>query len=152
MKLDHMAYRVKNRKQYAERLIDTLGYWIQDEFVLEFDDGSIARCYLMQSMDNVDLFISEGVKGSTVWNWVFDNGPGLHHVAYAVDDVVDTMIEWGRKGIQFLSGPIYCPCERKLVQVFTEKKSFGHIVELIERNGHPGFCEHNVKKLMDSTK
>jgi len=152
MKLDHTAYRVKDRDQFAKHLEMTLGYWIQDDFKLDFSDGSIARSYLMQSVENADVFISEGDKGSVVWQWVFDNGPGPHHLAYAVDDVVETMIDWGRNGIQFLSGPIHCPCERSLVQVFTTKQPFGHIVELIERNGHPGFCEHNVRKLMDSTK
>lgn len=152
MKLDHTAYRVKDRDQFAARLKFTLQYHVRDEILIPYPDGSEARCYIMQSDHDADIFVSEGDKGSVVWNWVFDRGPGIHHIAYEVEDVVDTMIEWGRRGIGFLSGPIYCPCDRQLVQVFTDKKAFGHIIELIERNGHQGFCEHNVKKLMDSTK
>lgn len=30
-------------------------------------------------------------------------GPGLHHIAFAVDDLVDTMSTLGQKGVQFVS-------------------------------------------------
>ena len=151
MRLDHLAYRVKDREQFASRLRRTMGYWIDDEILLSFPDGSKARCYILQVEHSPDIFVSEGDKGSIIGQWIFNNGPGLHHMAYEVADVVDTMIDWGQQGITFQSGPIYCPCEIKLVQVFTDPKCYGHIVELIERNGHDGFCEHNVQRLMEGS-
>ena len=44
MRLDHIAYRVKNRYDTAQFLRLTLGYKIGTEFQIEFDDGSKADC------------------------------------------------------------------------------------------------------------
>jgi len=61
------------------------------------------------------------------------------------------MKEWKEKGYaEFLSEePMTCP---GLVQVFTKPSELtGVIYELISREGD-GFCEDNVKDLMNSTK
>ena len=44
MRLDHIAYRVKDRYKTAKFLNDALGYTIETEFQIEFDDGSKADC------------------------------------------------------------------------------------------------------------
>ena len=44
MRLDHIAYRVKDRYRTAKFIEDTLEYTISTEFQIEFDDGSKADC------------------------------------------------------------------------------------------------------------
>ena len=44
MRLDHIAYRVKDRYKTAKFFEDTLGYTIGTEFQIEFDDESKADC------------------------------------------------------------------------------------------------------------
>ena len=44
MRLDHIAYRVKNRYKTAKFFNDALGYTIGTEFQIEFDDNSKADC------------------------------------------------------------------------------------------------------------
>ena len=44
MRLDHIAYRVKDRYKTANFFNDTLGYGLGTEFQIEFDDGSKADC------------------------------------------------------------------------------------------------------------
>ena len=44
MRLDHIAYRVKDRYKTATFFKDTLGYTIGTEFQIEFDDNSTADC------------------------------------------------------------------------------------------------------------
>ena len=76
---------------------------------------------------------------------------GIHHIAYQCDNVADTMRDWKEKGYaEFLSDePMECP---GLKQVFTKPSELtGVIYELISREGK-GFCELNVKGLMESTK
>lgn len=46
MRLDHIAYRVKDRKQTAKFFQEAFGYKIQDEFPIEFDDVTI-HCIAM---------------------------------------------------------------------------------------------------------
>lgn len=100
-----------------------------------------------------EIFVSDGPPGSIVGDWVAarNNIGGVHHIAYQVNSVSEKMKEWKDAGYaEFLSDePMTCP---GLVQVFTKPSELtGIIYELIEREGD-GFCEDNVKDLMNSTK
>ena len=100
-----------------------------------------------------EIFVSDGPKGSIVGDWVEERGGvgGVHHIAYQVADVEATMKQWKDKGYaEFYSEePMTCPGR---VQVFTKPSELtGVIYELISREGK-GFCEVNVKGLMESTK
>ena len=100
MRLDHIAYRVKNRYKTAKFFEDTLGYTIGTEFQIEFDDGSKADCLALlpsetrhpdtrywaykvlmgvqYTADSVhaefhaapEIFVSDGPPGSIVGDWV----------------------------------------------------------------------------------
>ena len=153
MRLDHIAYRVKDRYKTAKFFEDTMKYEIETEFKIDFDDGTNADCLVLQSKDLPELFISDGKVGSIVGDWVKEKGGGVHHLAYQVDDVEKTMNEWKDKGyVEFLTEkPLVCE-DPKLTQVFTKPLELtGVIYELIERDTQ-GFCEKNTKKLMESTK
>jgi len=100
-----------------------------------------------------EIFVSDGTPGSIVGNWVAirENVGGIHHLAYQVSSVENTMREWKEKGYaEFASEePMRCP---GLTQVFTKPSLLtGVIYEFIERGEH-GFCVENVKALMESTK
>ena len=183
MRLDHIAYRSKDRYKTARFFKDALGYEIGTEFQIKFDDDSRADCLALvppevrhpqtsswtykvlmgvqHSQESVhaeyhappEIFVSDGPVGSIVGDWVAARGDvgGIHHIAYQCDSVADTMKEWKEKGyVEFYSDePMTCP---GLVQVFTKPSELtGVIYELISREGK-GFCEVNVKGLMESTK
>jgi len=188
MRLDHIAYRAKDRYKTAKFFQDCLGYSIGVEFDLKFDDGSTTDCLALvppetrhpethmwkynilmgvnyagpgDELDNVkceyhaapEIFVSDGEKGSIVGDWVDERGGvgGVHHIAYQVDDVEAVMHSWKQMGYaEFYSDkPLECP---GLVQVFTKPSELtGVIYELIKRDGK-GFCEDNVKGLMESTR
>ena len=100
-----------------------------------------------------EIFVSDGSPGSIVGDWVAARGGvgGIHHIAYQVESVKNTMKEWKEKGYaEFTSDdPMKCP---GLTQVFTRPSALtGVIYEFIER-GEFGFCKDNVKALMESTK
>jgi hypothetical protein len=100
-----------------------------------------------------EIFVSDGDPDSIVGKWVArrDNVGGIHHIAYQVESVEKKMQEWLEKGYcEFSSSkPLTCP---GLTQVFTKPSELtGVIYEFIER-GAQGFCQANVKDLMESTK
>jgi catechol 2,3-dioxygenase-like lactoylglutathione lyase family enzyme len=173
MRLDHIAYRVSDRKKTSKFFIDAFGYTVQTEFDLVFDDKSTANCIALKSpewlatvphvhkyIDGVidyhmapELFISDGSPDSIVGQWVAERGSigGIHHLAYEVNDVQSTMDEWTNNGwAEFASDkPLHCP---GLTQVFTKPLDLtGVIYEFIKRDGAYGFCKDNVKRLMLST-
>ncbi len=151
MKLDHMAYRVKDRIAAIEQHRQ-LGYVQSTVFQVDFDDGSRADCSVLTSAEGPEVFISQGTPGSIVDRWVDDHGGigAIHHLAYRVESVQKTMIDLGAKGVKFLSDkPLTCS---GLVQVFTEPDpATGIIYEYIERHGKEGFCKESVKDLMLSS-
>lgn len=188
MRLDHIAYRVKDRYKTASFFKKAFGYKVGTEFQVEFDDNSKADCLALVPPEvrheetrlwkyNIlmgahyagpgdpvysikceyhaapEIFVSDGPQESIVGDWVKERGGvgGVHHIAYQVDDVAATMHSWAQLGYaEFLSEePMTCP---GLKQVFTKPSELtGVIYELIERDGD-GFCEANVKRLMESTK
>lgn len=100
-----------------------------------------------------EIFISDGTPGSVVADWVKgrDGIGGIHHLAYQVESVEKIAEEWYRNGwASFTTAkPLKCP---DLTQIFTVPHPLtGVIYEFIERGKH-GFCQDNVKNLMESTK
>lgn len=140
MHVDHLAIRVHDIDA-AARFWALLGYTIEQHFKLF---GGKVRSYALCG-HGPDIFISEGDADSEVGDWVWHRGPNVHHVAVHVRDVqrfVDEHphIEWD---------PIFrCSCSRPLTQVFTKHKHHGVVIEILTRNGHPGFCKENVERLM----
>lgn len=179
MRLDHIAYRVKDRWKTANFFIDALGYKVQTTFDLKFDDGSTTDCIALEPPEKTitspswttslpgnlespgwvtyhlapEIFVSDGPPNSIVGQWVAQRNDvgGIHHLAYQVESVEQIMKEWREKGYaEFTSDePMRCP---GLTQVFTKPSQLtGVIYEFIERGEH-GFCRDNVKSLMLSTK
>jgi len=179
MRIDHIAYRVKDRFKSAELFIKCFGYRLAEDlpdgFQISFEDNSVADCLVLLPPEQIsgkmpwmtevffeeftsyhmapEIFISDGTADSIVGKWVEQRGNigGIHHIAYQVDDVEKTMREWETRGFaEFASkAPLSCP---GLVQVFTKPSELtGVIYEFIEREDH-GFCVNNVKQLMESTR
>ena len=59
MRLDHIAYRVKDRRKTAKFLKRCLGYTLGTEFQIEFDDGSKADCLALLPPEERHPSISE---------------------------------------------------------------------------------------------
>lgn len=152
--LDHYALRVVDRDAALNSLLQA-GYSVSDDFELVLEDGSRAQSYALTHPTNPEVFVSSGPPGSKIDRWVKARGGrgAVHHVAYAVEDVEATMKAWSEGGVQFdRETPLVCPCDKPLVQVFTkEDPATGLVYELITRNGHPGFCKENVRRLMSGS-
>jgi 4-hydroxyphenylpyruvate dioxygenase-like putative hemolysin len=175
MRIDHCAYRVKDREGAVKFFQDAFGYKIQTEFDINLEDGSTAKCTALEPSEKSisgipftsidinsgvtyhlapEIFVSSGPEGSLIDKWVNDWGRGtggIHHIAYQCDDVQKTMDEWIAKGWLFTT-PAPLDCE-DLTQVFTRPNPYtGIIYEFINRRGTHGFCKDNVSALMSSTK
>ncbi len=180
MRLDHIAYRTLDRGAAAEFFCKILGYKVDLElpegFDIQFEDGTNAKCLVLKPPEDFksfeqmnliqdslvadsalhgyhkppEIFVSDGDENSIVSDWVARNGPGIHHLAYEVESVADTMKLWKAQGIEFTTEyPLQCP---GLVQAFTKPNpGTGIIYEIIEREAQ-GFCKDNVRDLMNSTK
>jgi len=128
MRLDHIAYRVKDRYKTYNFFKGAFGYKLGTSFEIKFDDGSHADClaltppevrhpdtrlwtyFSLQAAPYApvkseyhappEIFVSDGGVGSIVGDWVAERGGigGIHHMAYQVEDVRGVMEEWKEKG------------------------------------------------------
>jgi catechol 2,3-dioxygenase-like lactoylglutathione lyase family enzyme len=176
MRLDHIAYRVRDKAAAVGFFMDAFGYKQQSVFDISLEDGSTAQCTALEPLEKTDqgmefsvlhdapsysgvyhlapeVFVSSGPPGSLIDRWVEEWGHGvggIHHLAYQVDDVEAVMSEWATKGWLFTTpAPLECP---GLKQVFSRPNPFTNVIyEFIKRGAH-GFCKENVGRLMSSTK
>ena len=104
MRLDHIAYRVKDRYKTAKFFEETLGYTIGTKFQIQFDDESKADCLALVPSEvrhpqtnewtykvlmgvqytneavhaeyhaPPEIFVSDGPPGSIVGDWVANRG------------------------------------------------------------------------------
>ena len=172
MRLDHIALRVKNRVKTAKFLQEAFGYKVQTEFQIFFDERKtqFAECIALEPPEKLEsdlpwqvvaqatyhlapeIFVSDGSPDSIVGRWVAARGGigGVHHFAYQVDSVEDTMNLWKEKGWAEFSTEKPFTCDG-LTQVFSVPHELtGVIYEFIER-GKQGFCKENVKDLMTNS-
>ena len=175
MRIDHIAYRVPDRDATAKFFVEAFGYRIEDEFCIDFEDGTSAKCYALSPPERYsktdfappdwaslgkiseyhvppEIFVSQGTEASVVQEWVQkrDNVGGIHHIAYQVEDVHAIMKEWTEKGwAEFTTDePIVA---EGIVQCFTKPHPLtGIIYEFIYRT-NKGFNINNVRDLMEST-
>lgn len=180
MRLDHIAYRVKDRHRTVDFFLKAFNYKVQTEFEIKFDDGNTAKCFALEPPEKntasgfvckswpegvdmlsvepmiyhlaPEIFVSDGTPDSIVGKWVTkrDDIGGIHHLAYQVESVQATMDEWRKMGYAEFTTAGPLTCPG-LTQVFTKPSMLtGVIYEFIERGTH-GFCQENVKDLMLST-
>jgi 4-hydroxyphenylpyruvate dioxygenase-like putative hemolysin len=183
MRLDHIAYRVSDRKKTSQFFIEAFGYQVQQEFDIDFPDGTKAQCIALEPPEKInqdlpwtifsdlfieeavincatyhlapEIFVSDGPEGSIIGDWVKVRGGigGIHHIAYQVEDVRQTMKTWVDRGwAEFTTKDVLTCPEDELDQIFTKPNPLtGVIYEFIKR-GSKGFCNKNVERLMTSTK
>ena len=190
MRLDHIAYRVKDRTKTTKFFDDCFGYQCIGTWDLEYDDGSTTRfnmlvppekrppkaemwthygpreaVFLASPSLNLEanceyhappeIAVSDGPLGSIVGDWVAKTNSGvggIHHIAYAINNIDEVFDDWTNKGIEFLTDEVVdCP-DDDLRQIFTKPQPLlgDVIIELIQR-GNKGFCQNSVKKLIEST-
>ena len=101
MRLDHIAYRVKDRNKTAQFFIDFMGYKkpedLQDGFDIQFEDGTWAKCLVLEPSEKSksmaewslfevtgvqyhmapEIFISDGSDDSIVKDWVENHNGGV---------------------------------------------------------------------------
>ncbi len=100
MRLDHLAYRVRDRKITAKFFQEAFGYKVQQEFQLDFGDNHFADCIALEPPEKThaepphpwicpwvnpwgtpdcvctiyhlapEIFVSDGNEGSIVGDWV----------------------------------------------------------------------------------
>ena len=182
MRLDHIAYRVKNRHKTVEFFKKAFGYTVQTEFEIEFDDGSKAECFALEPPEKVEgvhwetwtdtfddeenriapdveyhmapeIFVSDGTPDSVVGKWVAArNGVGGIHHVAYMVDSVKDKMAEWKEK-GFAEFTTDEPMKCPgLTQVFTKPSELTGVIYEFIEREGHGFCKEKVRALMTSTK
>lgn len=99
IKIDHIGIAVSNIEQALSFYVNKLGFPLVKIETIEREHVNVA----FLAIDDVYLELIEPTnKDSTIYKFIKRNGEGLHHIALAVDHLIDTVKHYEKKGIQFI--------------------------------------------------
>jgi len=182
---DHIVGNVEQMDEWTSYYSRVLGF----EQLQQFDDEDVNTEYsaLMSVVMDFDGLIkfpinepATGRRKSQIQEYLdFNNGPGVQHIALLTNDIIETVTELKKNGIEFLRTPnnYYSNLEQRVgaIDKETEKlKELGILVdrdvngymfqiftkpmgdrptlfyEIIERRGSTGFGKGNFKALFEA--
>jgi len=145
--IDHLAFAVRDLEQAVTLFRDILGFKLNQR--REIRGKSTGMISAEMEHNGIRFVLCQGTEeGSQVSRLVSNHGPGVAHIALAVDDVHATAASLKDRGLDFDTGVIEGP---GLTQTFTSRcKNTGLCFEFIRRDpDKEGFVESNVQQLFD---
>ena len=143
-KIDHIAIAVKDLDAGVDFFCNVLGFeYIRRREISGKRTGMVS---VETEYNGIKFVLCQGTEAESQVSRLIDHfGPGVAHIALAVDDVEAVESELRGRGLQFDTSIIR---GSGLEQVFSSRdNNSGLSFEFIKRNGEEGFLEENVNEL-----
>jgi len=143
-KIDHIAIAVKDLDEAINFYENVLGFQLVRR--LKITGRSTGMISAEMEYNQIKFVLCQGTEAGSQVSKLIDNyGPGVAHIAIAVEDAKATMAELKTRGLEFDTTLIE---GAGLKQVFSGRdKNSGISFEFIERDGQEGFLQSNVNEL-----
>jgi len=144
--IDHIAIAVRELEPAIAYFSEALGFTLVRRLTISGRRTGMRSAEMEKN--GIRFVLCQGTEEeSQVSRLIANYGPGVAHIALAVDDVKTTYDELKRRGMQFDTGVIEGP---GLKQTFSGRDAnSGLSFEFIERGAEQGFLEENVQKLFE---
>lgn len=143
-KIDHIAIAVHDLELAIQFFVDVLGFELTGRRRIAGESTGMLSAELEHN--DIKFVLLQGTEpASQVCRLIENFGPGIAHIALAVDDVESAADSLARQGMAFDTTII---AGAGLRQVFSSRDmNSGLSFEFIERSGEEGFLEENVQGL-----
>ncbi|MFC7518452.1 VOC family protein [Herbaspirillum sp. GCM10030257] len=143
-KIDHIALAVHDLEQAVHLFTHVLGFTLVRRRTIKGDRTGMISAELEHNQ--IKFVLCQGTEPASQVSRLIENfGPGLAHIALAVDDVEMTAEDLALQGMSFDTNVIK---GAGLRQVFSSRDhNSGMCFEFIERTGEDGFLQENVQEL-----
>lgn len=128
-RVDHLGIAVPNLEQGIALYRDQFG--LPFAGIEEVPSQKVRVAFLQVGESRVELLESTSPDGP-IAKFLDSRGPGVHHVAYRVDDVRAAMAEAKAKGLQPLSDEPKPGAHNTLVCFLHPKQTGGVLIELVQ--------------------
>ena len=144
--IDHVAIAVRNLEESIDFFSKVLGFECVERRRTE--GKATAMISAVMKAGPLTFVLLEGTTPeSQVSRFVENYGPGVQHLAIAVDNLEEVSADLRAAGLDFDTSIIRSP---GLEQIFSHRdKGSGLMIELIDRNGRGDFSDSSVKQLFE---
>ncbi|MDH6170995.1 methylmalonyl-CoA/ethylmalonyl-CoA epimerase [Variovorax boronicumulans] len=142
--IDHIAIAVRELEMAIHFFVEVLGFELVRRRQIAGEKTGMIAADL--NHNNIKFVLLQGTEpDSQVSKLIKNFGPGIAHIALAVDDIDEVVGELSEQGLKFdttiISGA-------GLRQIFTSRDfNSGMSFEFIERSGEENFLDQNVQEL-----
>ena len=162
--IDHYAVIVHDIEASKQFHIDCLGFSLVNSYKLQTsnkNDDDDTFSIVLSKINNFGrevCVLNQPLNEFSFLNpYIYKYGEGIHHIAYAVDNIEQEFEKGLKNNISFTSNEIVIDYNNNLKQVFIDRKYTGYFIELVERGDSIVqqdsnlFSQENVKNLIIST-
>jgi len=132
--IEHIGIAVKDLKEsipYYENVLGLKCYAIE-----EVADQKVKTAFFMVGQTKIELLESTDPEGP-IGKFLEKKGEGIHHIAFAVENLEDVLEETASKGVQLIDKQPRKGAEGMHIAFLHPKSTFGVLTE---------FCEDKSKK------
>lgn len=129
--IEHIGIAVSNLDEavsYYEQVLGLACYAIE-----EVADQKVRTAFFRVGETKIELLESTDA-GGPVGKFIEKRGPGVHHIAFAVDDADQALKEAGEKGVELIDKSSRKGAEGLKIGFLHPKSTFGVLTE---------FCSHS---------
>ncbi|MHB8868481.1 MAG: methylmalonyl-CoA epimerase [Thermoleophilia bacterium] len=129
-KIDHLGIAVADLD--AALALYEVGFALHVHHREILEDQGVEAVALEIGQTTIEL-LRPTREDSPVARFLADKGPGVHHVAYAVDDIVGTLAELKGQGVRLVDETPRIGLGGTKIAFIHPKSTFGVLSELVER-------------------
>lgn len=146
VKIDHIAIAVRDLEAAITQFTDVLGFTLVRRLQIRGKRSGMISAEMEHN--GIKMVLCQGTEAASQVSQLIDQfGPGVAHIALAVEDVDATAEQLRQKGLSFDTSIIAGPGLR---QVFSSRcENSGLSFEFLTRGEEDGFLEGNVQQLFD---
>lgn len=131
-RLDHVGVAVETIDDALGVYTDRLG--LEPGGVHDVPDQKVRACFIPVGESRVELLEPTDPEG-VIAKFLAKRGPGLHHVAYRVDDIEAALASLNKKGVRLIDETPRTGAGGARIAFLHPKDTGGVLTELVERSG-----------------
>jgi methylmalonyl-CoA/ethylmalonyl-CoA epimerase len=131
--IDHIGFAVRDIEEAVAFYSRTFGVTEWERIEMPERAMRVAATRMGESLLELIAPTSEEASFAKFLN---ERGPGMHHVAYRVDDIKAALAELAAKGIRLIDEEPRLGLHNTLVAFLHPKSTMGVLVELVQHQDH----------------
>ncbi len=132
-KISHIGIAVEKIADYIGFYRDILGLPVEGEEVVE--DQKVKVAFLTIGETRIELLEPTSPE-SPIAKFIEKKGPGVHHLAFEVEDIAAALAKMKEKGVKLIDETPRCGAHHTKIAFIHPKDSKGVLVELTQPETH----------------